>query len=70
MHTDTDILRLVDADRVYWTTREGGSEAYQIHRTRIHEMIKEGLIFECPNGCCTKDYFLTTYGKERLNDKS
>ena len=62
------ILSLVRDEKVFWCRREGGSEAYQIHRARIHELIKEGLVFECPDGCCRKDYYLTNSGMEILHD--
>ena len=68
MQTDQHILQLVNSDRVYWCRREGGSEAYQIHRKRILEMVQEGLVLEYSTGCCYKEYYLTDNGKERLHD--
>lgn len=68
MPTDKEILKLVDADRVYWCKREGGSEAYQIHRKRIHQMVQEGLVLECQDGCCYREYYVTEKGKEMLDD--
>ena len=69
MNNDKHILQLVEDDRVYWCKREGGSEAYQIHRHRLHQMVQEGLVFECQDGCCYREYYLTEHGKELLHDK-
>lgn len=66
MATDNQILDLVDQDRVYWCKREGGSEAYQIHRKRLNELVSMGLVDVCST-CCYKEYSLTSLGRIALS---
>lgn len=64
---DYQLLQKIDAGDVFWSRREGGSEAYQIYRSRTHELVAEGYVYEfSKNSCCMREYGLTQKGAEAV----
>jgi hypothetical protein len=65
--TDKALLKLVRDDKVHWSKRENGSQAYQENRDRVHELVKLGYILEYVEGCCERIYDLSDKGRRVLD---
>lgn len=66
---DKRVLELVKSGEVYWSRREGGSEPYQIHRARLHDLVVRGYVWEFEKkSCCYREYGLTPKGAEELKN--
>lgn len=67
---DIEVLKLVESGDMFWSKREGGSEPYQIHRARLHQLQASGYVEEFQkSSCCHREYYLTEKGVEVLKNE-
>lgn len=60
-------LEAAKNNNLWWSKREGGSEAYQKYRKEIHKLVKAGFLTEfSKQSCCHRQYTLTPMGEAYL----